>query len=91
MPAVENQIRVVTRPVCRPELQKAAELVLHGLQGNAAGGVVAAERLDHVVREEALHVVQHGRGALIQLLNVLGRQESGLAAGTEAQREKRET
>lgn len=57
--------------VRRLELHKAAELVLHGLQGNAAGGVVAAERLDHVAREEALHVIQHGRGALIQLLHKL--------------------
>lgn len=61
MPAVENQIGVVAGPVISTKLQEAAQLRLHGLQRDAAGGVVAAERLDHVVGEEALHVVQHPR------------------------------
>ncbi|TNN86698.1 hypothetical protein EYF80_002881 [Liparis tanakae] len=75
MPAVENQVGVVARPVISPELQEAAQLGLHGLQRDAAGGVVAAERLDHVVGEEALHVVQHPRRAQVQLLDLLRGQE----------------
>lgn len=70
---VENQIRVVAGPVFCAQLQKAAQLRLQGLQRNSAGGVVAAERLDHVVGEEALHVVQHTSGAQVQLLHLLGR------------------
>lgn len=82
VPAVEDQIGVMTRPICRTELQKAAQLGLQRVQGDAAGGVVAAERLDHVVREQALHVVQHARGAQVQLLHLLGWQERGLTTGT---------
>lgn len=73
VPAVENQIRVVAGPVFCAQLQKVAQLRLQGLQRNSAGGVVAAERLDHVVGEEALHVVQHTRGTQVQLLHLLRR------------------
>ena len=89
MPAVEDQIGVVSGPVHSVALQKVPQLGHHCLQGDAAGGVVAAERLDHVVGEEALHAVQHARGALVQLLHLLRWEESGLAVGTGQKRGRR--
>lgn len=65
VPTVENQIGVMAWPVCSSKLHKVAQLGVHGLQCDAAGGVVAAECLDHVVGEETLHVVQHSRGAQV--------------------------
>lgn len=81
VPAVENQVGVVPGPVGGTYLQKAAQLGLQGVQHDAAGRVVAAESVDHVVGEEALHVVQHARGAQVELLHLLGWQEGGLAIG----------
>lgn len=89
VPAVEDQVGVVTRPVVRAELQKGSQLGQQGLQRDAAGGVVAAERLDHVVGEEALHVVEHPRGAQVELLHLVRWQESGLAIGAGQNREGR--
>lgn len=71
VPTVENQIGVMTGSVCCTELQEVAQLCLHGLQRDTTGGVVTTERLDHVVGEEALHVVQHTCGARVQLLYLL--------------------
>lgn len=79
MSAVEDDVGVVARPVARPQLQEGFDLGLQSLQRHAAGGVVAAERLDEVVREEALHAVQHPRGAPVELLHLVRRQQHGLA------------
>lgn len=76
--------------VFRPELQEAAQLGQHGLQRDPAGGVVTTERLDHVVGEEALHVVQHPRGAHVELLHLLRGQEGGLPISAGGRREMRE-
>lgn len=51
VPTVEYQIGVMAGPVCSTKVQKVAQLGLHRLQRDAAGGVVAAVRLDHVVGE----------------------------------------
>lgn len=61
----------MTWPICSTTLQKVTHLCLNSVEGNAAGGVVTAERLNHVVGEKALHVVQHPRGAQVQLLLLL--------------------
>lgn len=71
VPTVENQIGIMTGPVCSSTLQKVSQLGLYGLQGNTAGGVVTAERLDHVVGEEALHTVKHTCRTLVQLLHLI--------------------
>lgn len=89
VPAVEDQVGVVARPVVRAQLQEGAQLGQQGLQRDAAGGVVAAERLHHVVGEEALHVVEHPRGAQVELLHLVRGQESGLAIGAGQNREGR--
>lgn len=86
--AVENQVGVVTRPLGGARLQEVAQLGLQGVQRDAAGGVVAAEGVDHVVGEEALHVVQHARGAQVELLHLLGGQEGRLAVGAEEREEE---
>lgn len=70
------------RPIGRTRLQEVPQLGLQGVQRDSAGGVVATERVDHVVGEEALHVVEHARGAQVELLHLLGWQEGGLAVGT---------
>lgn len=75
-------------PVSGAYLQKVAQLGLQGVQRDAAGGVVAAERVHHVVGEEALHVVQHARGAQVELLHLLRRQEGGLAIGAADREQK---
>ena len=78
--AVVQHVGVVARAVGRrPLLQEPVQLGLHGLQAQPAGGVVAAEVLDHVVGEEELHLVQHVRGALVELLHLVRGQQHGLA------------
>ena len=79
MSAVVHHVGVVARAVGGPQLQEAPQLALHGLQAQPSGGVVAAEVLDHVVGEEELHLVQHARGALVQLLHLVRWQQHGLA------------
>lgn len=79
--AVEDQVGVVARAVLGAQLQEGSQLGLQGLQRHAAGGVVAAEGAHHVVGEEALHVVEHGRGAQVELLHLVWRQQRGLAVG----------
>lgn len=90
VPAVEDQVGVVARPVVRAKLQEGSQLGEQGLQRDAAGGVVAAERLDHVVGEEALHVVEHPCGAQVELLHLVRWQESGLAIGAGQKTERGE-
>lgn len=79
MATVEDQVGVVTGAVLGAQLQEGAQLGLQGLQRHAAGGVVAAERAHHVVGEEALHVVEHGSGAQVELLHLVGWQQRWLA------------
>lgn len=79
MAAVEDQVGVVARPFGGANVQEVAQLGLQGVQRDAAGGVVAAEGVDHVVGEEALHAVQHARGAHVELLHLLRGQQGGLA------------
>lgn len=88
VPAVVHQVGVVPGPVGGAYLQKVAQLGLQGVQRDAAGRVVAAESVDHVVGEEALHVVQHARGAQVELLHLLWRQEGGLAIGAGDREER---
>jgi len=83
--AVEDHVGVVARSVCRLELKESRDLGLQRLLGHAAAGVVAAEGLDEVVGEEALDLVQHARGALVQLLDLARRQQHGLAVQTTGQ------
>ena len=75
-------------PIGGTYLQKVAQLGLQGVQRDATGRVVAAESVNHVVGEEALHVVEHARGAHVELLNLLRRQEGGLAIGAGDRGEK---
>lgn len=86
MTAVEDQVGVVARAVLGAQLQEGAQLGLQGLQRHAAGGVVAAKRAHHVVGEEALHVVEHGGGAQVELLHLVGRQQRGLAVGAAGEK-----
>lgn len=73
----------MARPVRGATLQKVPQFALHGLQCHAAGRVVAAECLDHVVGEEALHVVEHPGRALVQQQHLLWWEECGLPIATE--------
>ena len=80
MSAVVQHVGVVARAVGRrPLLQEPVQLGLHGLQAQPAGGVVAAEVLDHVVGEEELYLVEHVRVALVELLHLVRGQQHGLA------------
>lgn len=83
--AVEQDVGIVARPVRRVHLQEGAELGVQRVPRHAAAGVITAVRLNHVVREEALHVVQHACGAQVQLLHLVRGQQGGLTIHTEKQ------
>lgn len=85
---VEDHVSVVARPVCRAELQEGFDLGLQSLHGHPARWIVAAVIFNHVVGEEALHVVQHARGALVQLVHLTRGQQHGLTVGTTGRREE---
>lgn len=79
---VEDHIGIMSRPICSTELQEGFDLCLQSLQEHPTGGVIAAEILNQVVGEEALHVVQHAGGTHVQLLHLTWRQQHGLAIRT---------
>lgn len=83
--AVEQYVRVVAWPVTRLRLQEGAELRAQHVPCHAAAGVITAMGIHHVVREKALHVVQHACGAQVQLLHLVRGQQGGLFihTGTE--------
>lgn len=81
MSAVEDQVGVVSGAVLGAQLQEGAQFALQRIHCHPASGVVAAERAHHVVGEEALHVVEHGGGAQVELLHLVGWQQRGLAVG----------
>ena len=89
VPTVEDHICVVPGAIGCSALQEGTELGLQALQSHATGGVVAAKRLNHVMGEEALNMVQHGSGAQVQSLHLVRGQESGLAIWTARQRERK--
>lgn len=80
---VKKHIGVVPWPVGRVGLHEYAELGLQGFQTQPAGGVVATVRLNHVMGEKALHVVEHSRRAQIKLLHMCRRQQGGLSVWAE--------
>jgi len=71
VPAVEQQVGVVARAVGGAQLQEGTQLGLRRVQRDARRGVVTAERLHHVVGEEALHGAQDARGAQVGRLRPL--------------------
>lgn len=85
MPAVEDHVGVVARPVCCAKLQERFDLGLQRLQGHPTGGIVAAKSLNQVVGEKALHIVQHACRAPVQLLHLAWRQQRGLTVRTARQ------
>lgn len=69
--AVEEHIGVITWAVGRVGLQERVEFGLYRIQCKSTSGVVTAMCLNHVVREELLHVVQHACGTQVQLLHLI--------------------
>lgn len=80
---IKEHVGVMPRPVGRVGLHEYAELGLQGFKTQATGGVVTAVRLDHVMGEEALHVVEHPRRAHVKLLHECRGQQGGLTIWAE--------
>lgn len=81
--AVIQHVGVVSWAISRVRLHENAELGLQGFQTQAARGVITTVGLDHVMREEALHVVKHPCRTQVELQHMRRGQQGGLAIWAE--------
>lgn len=83
-----EHVGVVSWAVSCVRLHEYAELGLQGFQTQAARGVITTIGLDHVMREEALHVVKHPCGSQVELLHMRWGQEGGLTIWAEKKKKR---
>lgn len=70
MSTVEDNVGVMTRPVCCAKLQERFDLCLQSLQSHSAGEIVAAKCLNQVLGKEALDIGQHAHRTSVELLHL---------------------